>query len=77
MSHYNFDQIIERRGTYSSKWDNVGVRIGNPNALPMWVADMDFRSPDVVVKAIQKRVSQGIFGYPFLHKDFADAVCGW
>lgn len=77
MNHYNFDQIIERRGTYSSKWDNVGARIGNPDALPMWVADMDFRSPDIVVEAIQKRVSQGIFGYPFLHKDFADAVCGW
>ena len=39
---YDFDQVIDRKNTQSSKWDNVGVRVGNPDALPMWVADMTF-----------------------------------
>lgn len=74
---YDFDQIIERRNTCSSKWDNVGARVGNPDALPMWVADMDFRSPQPVIDALQKRVELGIFGYPFAHPDFFREVANW
>ena len=62
---YNFDEIIERRGTISSKWDDVGNRVGNPNALPMWVADMDFRCPQPVVDAMIRRAKSGIYGYPY------------
>ena len=57
---YDFDRVYNRRGTYSSKWDNVGARIGNPNALPMWVADMDFRSPQSVVEAVCRRAESGM-----------------
>lgn len=74
---YDFDEVIERRGTRSSKWDNVGPRVGNPNALPMWVADMDFRCPKPVVDAVVKMAEFGIFGYPFVTAEFREAVTDW
>ena len=56
---YDFDKIIDRRSTESAKWHKYG-----PDILPMWVADMDFVSPEPVIQALQKRVSHGVFGYP-------------
>ena len=60
---YNFDEVIERRGTQSSKWDNVGARVGNAEALPMWVADMDFACPRPVVEAVIERAQHPVYGY--------------
>ena len=74
---YNFDHVLNRRGTYSSKWDNVGARIGNPNALPMWVADMDFQSPQPVIEAVRRRAESGIYGYAYLPAAFKDATVRW
>ncbi len=54
----NFDQIIDRRSTESIKWNYY-----DEDVLPMWIADMDFRSPDPVIEALHNRVSHGIFGY--------------
>jgi cysteine-S-conjugate beta-lyase len=56
---YNFDQIIDRTHTESAKWNEYGKDV-----LPMWVADMDFVSPEPVVRALQERVAHGVFGYP-------------
>lgn len=58
MTH-RFDQIIPRRGTNSLKWDTYPEDV-----LPMWVADMDFRSPQAVIDALHQAVEHGIFGYP-------------
>jgi cysteine-S-conjugate beta-lyase len=55
---HNFDEVIERRGTDSGKWHYYGEGV-----LPMWVADMDFRSPEPVVRALHERVEHGVFGY--------------
>lgn len=55
---YNFDQVIDRRGTDSIKWQRYG-----PDVLPLWVADMDFISPEPVIKTLHQRVNHGIFGY--------------
>lgn len=74
---YDFDEIIDRHNTASSKWDNVGARVGNPDALPMWVADTDFRCPQPVVDAVIERAQHPIYGYPFVTKDFAQATCSW
>lgn len=74
---YDFDQVIDRYGTQSSKWDNVGVRVGNPYALPMWVADTDFVCPAPVVEAVRKRAEHPIFGYPFIPQEFNDATIRW
>ncbi|MCX7682792.1 MAG: PatB family C-S lyase [Anaerolineae bacterium] len=55
---YNFDQVIERRGTDSLKWCTYG-----DDVLPLWVADMDFRAPEPVIRALHERVEHGVFGY--------------
>ena len=56
---YNFNEIVPRRNTRSYKWDSAA----DADVLPMWVADMDFRTLPAVVEALQKRVAHGIFGY--------------
>ena len=65
----NFDQIINRRDTEALKWHRYGEDI-----LPMWVADMDFRSPEPVIAALQERVAHGVFGYGFELEGLKDAV---
>lgn len=57
---YNFDEIIERRGTDSAKWSTF-----EPDVIPMWVADMDFRSPPAVLEALHERIEHGVFGYGY------------
>lgn len=74
---YNFDEIVERRNTESSKWDNVGARVGNPDALPMWVADTDFRCPQPVVDAVKARAEHMIYGYPYVTPEFRTATVNW
>ena len=56
---YDFDTLVDRHGTASMKWEKYGSR----DIIPMWVADMDFRSPPEVIEAIKKRTSHGVFGY--------------
>ena len=70
---YNFDEIIPRIGTNSYKWDSSG----DANVLPMWVADMDFRTAPPVVEALKKRVEHGIFGYVRVPDAYYEAVTGW
>jgi len=60
---YNFDRVINRRGTGSTKWDSVEVVFGNRDVLPMWVADMDFPIAEPIIEAIKKRLNHPIFGY--------------
>lgn len=74
---YDFDRVIDRRGTNCSKWDNVGGRIGNPDALPMWVADMDFPAPKPVMDAVCKLANSGIYGYSYLPPAFKEATVRW
>ncbi|MDR3280283.1 MAG: pyridoxal phosphate-dependent aminotransferase [Synergistaceae bacterium] len=74
---YDFDEVISRKNTQSSKWDNVGSRIGNTEALPMWVADTDFRCPQPVVDAVKQRAEHVIYGYPYVASEFYDATISW
>lgn len=74
---YQFDRVINRKGTCSSKWDNVGPRIGNADALPMWVADMDFPAPQPVIDAVRRRAESGIYGYAYLPPEFEAATARW
>ena len=73
MPTYNFDEIIERHGTNSYKWDSTP----NPDVLPLWVADMDFRTAPAITDALQQRVAHGIFGYTRVPDEYYDAVTGW
>jgi cystathionine beta-lyase len=77
---YDFDRLVDRRHTDSSKWRKYG-----PDVLPLWVADMDFQSPEPVIRALRERVEHGVFGYltfeqPEFHELFADRLLkryGW
>jgi cystathionine beta-lyase len=63
---YDFDRVIDRRSTNSNKW-----RKYPPDVLPLWVADMDFASPEPVVRALRERAEHGVYGYGFEGPEFA------
>ncbi|NTV65361.1 MAG: putative C-S lyase [Oscillochloris sp.] len=67
---FDFDTIIPRRGTGSMKWDAYPEGV-----LPMWVADMDFGSPEPVIRALHERAAHGVFGYPAPQADLAPLIC--
>lgn len=77
MGKYNFDIVHDRRGTSCIKWDFGMERRGRDDLLPLWVADMDFKLPLEIVSDIEKRASQGIFGYTDPKEDYFEAVKGW
>ena len=61
---YNFDEMIDRNGTLSYKWDGRSIDYPeNPDALPYWIADTDFPCPRPIVKAVQERAAHPIYGY--------------
>lgn len=66
-----FDQLISRRGTYSIKWH---VKDGE---LPMWIADMDFKTAPAILKAMREKVDFGVFGYEEPQSDYFNAVAHW
>lgn len=74
---YNFDEIIDRRGTDSVKWDGVQDRWGRNDLTPMWVADMDFRTAPFVIEALKKRLEHEVLGYTFASKEWSDSIVGW
>ena len=73
MGKYDFDEIVPRRGTESVKWDLAEEE----GVIPMWVADMDFRTAPAVLDALRRRVGHGVFGYTKMPQKYFDAVCGW
>ncbi|MFC0199781.1 MalY/PatB family protein [Paracoccus rhizosphaerae] len=79
MPDPDFDQIIDRRGTRCSKWDDMQSAYGvNPDdGLAMWVADMDFRPPHAVQRAVEDAVAHGVYGYPGANRPYLDAICWW
>ncbi|NLP04553.1 pyridoxal phosphate-dependent aminotransferase [Candidatus Fermentibacteria bacterium] len=73
-----FDEVLDRRGTCSLKWDAMGQFFGGiEDALPLWVADMDFATPSPVVEAMRRRLDHPVFGYAARPRAFFDAVAGW
>ncbi len=74
---YCFDEIIDRRGTWSIKHD-FAVERGKPeDLLPLWVADMDFKTAPAITEALSQAVSHGIFGYSESKQEYFDAVFLW
>lgn len=75
----NFDDIIDRRGHLSSKWDMMEKNYGVPadDGLAMWVADMDFRSPDCVQDAVRAKLEHGIYGYLGDYGPYTSAIAWW
>jgi cystathionine beta-lyase len=77
MKKYNFDEIVDRINTNCLKYDARNSFFGNPDVLPLWVADMDFRTPDFIVEAIKKRAEHEIFGYTFRTEAYTQSIVNW
>jgi cystathionine beta-lyase len=74
---YNFDEIVNRRNTNCEKWDNCTERFGRNDLLPLWVADMDFKTPDFIINALKQRLEHEILGYQIRPASFYNAVANW
>lgn len=80
MHQPDFDEVINRVGTQCSKWDDMQAAYGvspDDGGLAMWVADMDFRPPAAVQRAVEAAAAHGIYGYPGAHRPYLDAICWW
>ena len=77
MKQYNFDEIVERKGSNCIKHDATERYFGTDNILPLWVADMDFRTPDFIVEAIMKRAEHEVFGYTFKSESYYRSIIQW
>ena len=73
---YNFDEVIERRGSSCLKYDALEERYGRADLIPLWVADMDFKTPDFIVDALRRRLDHPIFGYT-MKGDYFSVLASW
>jgi cystathionine beta-lyase len=74
---YSFDEIIDREGTACVKWDLRNKVFGNAEVLPMWVADMDFKTPGFITDAIIQRASHPVYGYSFRTEGYYESIINW
>lgn len=74
---FDFDERIDRRGTWSIKHDFAAERGKPEDLLPLWVADMDFKTPPAVTEALHQAVSHGIYGYSESKQEYTEAVSRW
>ena len=77
MKKYDFDKIINRRGTNALKVDALQERYGNSELLPLWVADMDFETPSFITEALRQRLQHSLFGYTVEPKEYWPTVIWW
>ena len=77
MAEYNFDKVIDRHGTGALKLDVLKERYGRDDLIPLWVADMDFETPDFILDAIKKRLEHPILGYCKDPQDLWPSVIDW
>lgn len=77
MKKYNFDEIVPREGTNCIKYDAREKMFGNGSVLPLWVADMDFKTPDFIADAVKKRAEHEIYGYTFKPDSYFSSIVGW
>ena len=75
--NYSFDEIIDREGTACVKWDLRDKVFGNPDLLPMWVADMDFKTPGFITDAVIQRASHPVYGYSFRTEGYYNSIINW
>lgn len=77
MKKYNFDEIVPREETDCIKYDAREWIFKTNDVLPLWVADMDFKTPDFIVDAIKKRAEHEIYGYTFKPDSYFESIIGW
>ena len=73
----DFDKIVERKGTFSEKVDGLGKHYGKDDLIPLWVADMDFESPQCVKEALQEVVNTSVYGYNTIPDEYFPTIAAW
>jgi len=74
---FDFDQLIDRKGSACIKHDGLQKFLGAEDVIPMWVADMDFLTPEYITQAIMQRAHHGVFGYPLREEGYFNSLIGW
>lgn len=74
---YNFDEVIDRSQNRSAKYDEREKKFGTQDVIPLWIADMDFKTAQPVIDALKDRAEEGIWGYTSRPDSYYEAVCGW
>jgi cysteine-S-conjugate beta-lyase len=77
MRNYNFDEITDRKNTSCIKWDYTKEFLGEADVLPMWVADMDFKTPDFIIDAVKERATHEIYGYSMRPPGYYQSIVDW
>lgn len=77
MKRHDFDKIVDRRGTGAIKTDVLKERYGRDDLIPLWVADMEFETPDFITDALKERMEHSVFGYTMLPEDYWPTVQKW
>ena len=75
--HYNFDEIVDRKNTSSVKFDLRDKIFKKEDVIPMWVADMDFKTPPFIMEALRKRLEHEILGYTFISPSVFESIVTW
>lgn len=74
---YNFDEVIDRSQTDCTKYERIRQTLHRDDLIPLWIADMDFRTPPFILSAIRKRTEQGILGYTAPSDAYFQSICNW
>ncbi|NHJ88043.1 MAG: pyridoxal phosphate-dependent aminotransferase [Asgard group archaeon] len=76
---WNFDEVIDRSETHAVKWNAEFMKeyFGAGDLLPLWVADMDFKSPEILIDTLKERIDHGIFGYTITPESYFQAIINW
>lgn len=75
--NYNFDEIINRNNTYSVKYDNRKAKFNKEDIIPLWVADMDFKTAKPIIDSVIERTNHGVFGYTSTPKEYFEVIKDW
>lgn len=74
---YDFDAVVDRTGNRSAKYDERVKKFGTDQIIPLWIADMDFKTAQPVIDALKARAEEGLWGYTTRPDSYFEAICGW
>ena len=77
MKIYDFNKPVDRRGSHCVKYDALDKFFGRDDLLPLWVADMDFETPDFIIDAMRRRLDHAVMGYPVQYDGYWNSVINW
>ena len=74
---YQFDAVVDRSGNHSAKYDERKKKFGTEDVIPLWIADMDFKTAQPIIDALKARAEEGIWGYTARPDSYFEAIRGW